>query len=240
LQANYTEQASAARLAEAKAGTRPNVALQGTFGYSGGLTPEGLPANGPFADLSRQVVIQATATIPLFSGGLTSSQIRQQAERNNIDRINIEATRRQVLQSVLQAWSQLVSSRASLVANDEQVKADAIAYEGTREEEQQDLRTTLDVLNAAQELENAKLALVGARHDEYVAAAGVLAAIGALQIEALVPSEAPYDPTANLKRVRNSVGWTPWEPAVEVIDHIGAPEPSPLPPSAATGSVIKP
>ncbi len=141
LQANYAEQASAARLAEAKAGTRPNVALQGSFGYSGGLTPQGLPANGPFADISRQFVIQATATIPLFSGGLTSSQIRQQAEHNNIDRINIEAMRRQVLQAVLQAWSQLVSARASLVANDEQAKADAIAYEGTREEEQQDLRT---------------------------------------------------------------------------------------------------
>ena len=240
LQANYAEEASAARLAEAKAGTRPSVALQGTFGYSGGLTPQGLPANSPFADISRQLVIQATATIPLFSGGMTSSQIRQEAERNNVDRINIEATRRQVLQAVIQAWSQLVEARASLVANEDQVRDDQIAYEGTREEEQQDLRTTLDVLNAAQELENSKLALSVARHDEYVAATSVLAAVGALRIEVLIPSEPQYDPAVNLKHVRNAVGWTPWEPALEGLDHLGAPEPSPRPPPSPPGKVVKP
>ena len=240
LQANYVEEASAARLAGAKAGTRPSVALQGSFGYSGGLTPQGLPANSPFADISRQLVIQATATIPLFSGGMTSSQIRQEAERNNVDRIGIEATRRLVLQAVSQAWSQLVGARASLVANQAQVEADAIAYEGTREEEQQDLRTTLDVLNAAQELENAKLALAAARHDEYVAAASVLAAMGALRIEVLIPSEPRYDPAANLKHVRNAIGWTPWEPVLEGLDRLGAPEPNPRPPPAPPGRVVKP
>jgi outer membrane protein len=240
LQARYAEKASAARLAEAKAATRPSIALQGSFGYAGGLTPQGLPANSPFADISRQVVVEATATIPLFSGGMTSSQIRQEAERNNVDRINIEATRRQVLQAVLQAWSQLVEARASLVANEEQVRDDAIAYEGTREEERQDLRTTLDVLNAAQELENSKLALAVARHDEYVAAASVLAAVGSLRIEVLLPSEPQYDPTVNLKRVRNAVGWTPWESVLEGLDHVGAPEPSLLPPPAPPGKVVKP
>ncbi len=233
LQATYAEQASAARLAEAKAGTRPSIALQGSVGYSGGVTPFGLPANSPFANPLSAYTIEATATMPLFSGGMTSSQIRQAAERNNVDRITIEATRRQVLQAVSHAWNQLLVARASLLANEAQMEADTTAFEGTREEEQQDLRTTLDVLNAEEELENAKLAIAGASHDEYVAAASVLATTGALTVEVLVPTEHPYDPALNLKHVRNAVGWTPLEPAVEALDRLGAPEPTRATPAAA-------
>ncbi len=230
LQANYAEQATAARLAQAKAGVRPSIALQGSYGYTGGLTPQGLPANGPFADLSRAVEVQATVTVPLFTGGMTASLIRQAAEHDNVERVNVEATRRRVLQAVSEAWSRLLEARASLTGNETQVKADMVAYEGTHEEQQQDLRTTLDVLNAAQELENAKFALAGARHDEYVAAVAVLAATGALKIEALVPSAPRYDPVDNFRHVRTAIGWTPWEPVLEGLDHLGAPTPTPNPP----------
>lgn len=233
LQATYAEQASAARLAEAKAGTRPSIAVQGSVGYSGGVTPFGLPANSPFANPLGAYTIQATATMPLFSGGMTSSQIRQAAERNNVDRITIEATRRQVLQAVSHAWTQLVVARASLLANQQQMEADTTAFEGTREEEQQDLRTTLDVLNAEEELENAKLAVAGASHDEFVAAASVLAQMGALTVDALVPSEHRYDPTVNLKHVRDAVGWTPLDPALQALDQLGAPQPTRAPPTTA-------
>jgi outer membrane protein len=233
LQATYAEQASAARLAEAKAGTRPSIAVQGSVGYSGGVTPFGLPANSPFANPLSAYTIEATATMPLFSGGMTSSQIRQAAERNNVDRITIEAIRRQVLQAVSHAWSQLLVARASLTANQAQMEADTTAFEGTREEEQQDLRTTLDVLNAEEELENAKLAVAASSHDEFVAAASVLAETGALTVDTLVPSEHRYDPTVNLRHVRNAVGWTPLEPALQALDHVGAPAPTPSAPPTA-------
>jgi outer membrane protein len=240
LQATYTEQASAARLAEAKSQTRPTVALQGSLGYTGGLTPFGQAARSPFMDYTRDIAVQATATIPLFSGGMTSSQIRQAAERNNVDRIGIESVRRQVLQAVSQAWNQLLGARANLIADQQQVRADTVAYEGVRQEEQVGLRTTLDVLNAQQELENSELALVSARHDEYVAAAAVLAAMGMLEAKVLIPGAPRYDPNANFRKVRHAIGWTPWEPAVEALDHVGAPSPSRAPPPTPPGEVVRP
>jgi outer membrane protein len=240
LQADYTEEASAARLAEAKALTRPTISLQGRLGYTGGIGPLGAPQNNPFVDYSRDITVLATAQIPLFSGGLTSSEIRQAAERNNVDRIGIETARRLVLQAVAQAWNQLLGARANLVADEQQVKANTIAYEGVRQEQQVGLRTTLDVLNAQQELENSELALVGARHDEYVAAAGVLAAMGSLEAKDLIPNEPRYDPGVNFKKVRHGLGWTPWEPAVSAIDHIGAPAPATRPPPSPPGQVVKP
>jgi len=237
MQADYTERASAARVAQAKAQLNPTIGFRAGLTYNGGNTnfSVGGPEPNPLKGFQRDINVSATATVPLFTGGLTLSEIRQATERNNVDRINLEAARRQVLQAVSQAWNQLLGARAELVANEAQVKADIVAYEGVREEQQVGLRTTLDILNAQQELENAELALVGARHDEYVASAAVLAAMGALQAETLAPDAPRYDPAANFKKVVHAPGWTPWEPAIEAIDRVGQP-PAPAPPP---GEVLK-
>lgn len=229
-QQDYTEQGSAARVAEAKAQTRPEVSLRGSFGGSGGSFGSG----SPFADYSHNIQGTAVVTMPIFTGGFTQSQIRQAAERNNADRIGIEGVRRQVLLQVSQAWNQLLGSRANLLSNEEQVRAAGVAYEGIKQEAQVGLRTTLDVLNQEQELRNAELALVNARHDEYVAGAGVLAAMGVLDVRTVAPDATAYDPKANFDKVRHGFGWTPWEPAVEALDRVGAPAVVQRPPVGAT------
>ena len=218
-QADYTEQASAARVAAAKAQTRPTFGLQAALGYGGGTFGSG----SPFVNYSHDVSATAVANFPLFTGGLTSSQIRQAAENDNVDRIGIEATRRQVLLLVSEAWNQLLGARASLAANEVQVRAANIAFEGTRQEAQVGLRTTLDVLITEQNLSNAQLALVNSRHDEYVAAAILLAAMGSLIAENLIAGTPLYDPRENFDRVRHAYGWAPWTPAVAAIDRLGAP-----------------
>lgn len=241
-QADYVEEASAARLAEAKAQNLPTVSLRGSFGYNGGSSSISGPfggassGGGPFSNYARAASVAATVTQPLFTGGMNSSQIRQAAEQDNVNRIGVETARRQVLQAVAQAWNQLLGARASLTADEEQVKADAVAYEGTREEQQVGLRTTLDVLNAQQELETSQLALVSARHDEYVAAAAVLAATGSLDAKDLLPTEPLYDPKANFDQVRHAPGWVPWESALDALDHLGSPAPTPRPAPPPPGS----
>ncbi len=177
--------------------------------------------------------------VPVFAGGLYASEIRQAAEQDNVSRIGVESARREVLQAVSQAWNQLLGARASLTADEEQVRSDTVAYEGVREEQKVGLRTILDVLNAQQELEQSQLALVGARHDEYVAAAAALAAMGALEAKDLIPAEVRYDPKANFDKVRHGVGWVPWEGAVGAVDRLGAPKPTPAPPPSPPGEVVK-
>jgi outer membrane protein len=227
-EADYAEQSSAAKVAEAKAQTRPSVSLQATLGYYGGTnsasTPYYLPQPhvSPFVDYSRDITASATASFPLFSGGYYSSQIRQAAENNNVDRINIETTRRQVLLTVSQAWNQLVGARASLAADEEQVQAANIAFEGTRQEARVGLRTTLDVLISEQDLADAQLALVGARHDEYFAAAALLAAMGSLEATDFVPDLAVYDPRTNFDHVRGANAM-PWDGLVKYLDTLAAP-----------------
>ncbi|HEY2710152.1 MAG TPA: TolC family outer membrane protein [Caulobacteraceae bacterium] len=245
LQANYVEQSSAAKLAQAKALTRPTVGLTGSYGYTGGAESisgllSGLGSSGgPFSNYARDVTVSVSAKAPLFAGGMYASQIRQAAEADNVSRIGVESARRQVLQAVSQAWNQLLGARAGLTADEETVRSDTVAFEGVREEQKVGLRTILDVLNAQQELETSQLALVGARHDEYVAAAAVLSAIGSLEAKDLIPAEPRYDPKANFEKVKHAPGWVPWEGAIEAIDHVGAPVPTPAPPPSEPGEVIK-
>jgi outer membrane protein len=227
LAANYAEQASRARVAQAKAATRPSINLRGQVDASGSSV-----TNDPFDDFDRGVSGSVALSVPLFTGGQISSSIRQAQEQNNADAAAIEGARRAAQQDVAQAWNQLLGARAALASNEEQVRAARIAFEGVRQEAQVGLRTTLDVLNAQQELRNAELSLINARRDEYLAGAFVLAAIGKLEARWLTPDQTLYDPKASYRKVYRSFGWVPWEPVVAAVDHVLAPRVGPAPEEA--------
>jgi outer membrane protein len=218
-QQDYAEQASAAKVAQAKAQARPTVSLQTSYGEAGGA----FGITSPFANFGRGVTAALVFQAPIFSGGSISSQVRQAAENNNADRINIETARRQALFQVSSAWNQLLGSRATLKAEEEAVRAANIAFEGMRQEARVGDRTTLDVLITEQDLSNAELALLAARHDEYMAGATLLSSMGMLRVEDLAPGTPEYDPAANLHRIRHLPGSVPWEAIPSAIDHMGAP-----------------
>ena len=234
LGAEYAERASAARVAVARSSRLPTVTASGSLGFAGTtaqqsfIPPTG--AGGAFDDYRRSVSGRVSVSVPLFTGGLISSQARAAQERNNADRQAIEETRRRVLRTVSQAWNSLIGARANLEANEEQVRAARIAFEGVRQEAQVGLRTTLDVLNAEQELRSAELSLVNARREEYVAAAVLLSAMGKLEARYLVPGVEQYDAKANGRKLSHKLGWTPWEPVLGFIDRVAAP-PRPAPPA---------
>jgi outer membrane protein len=208
----YAEQASRARVAAARAERMPSVSLRASYGYTGFVQPfEG-------ANWTTELTAAAVVSVPIFTGGLNNSRIRQQVERNNVDRITIETQRRSVLQTVTQGWNQLVAARASIDSTQESVRAAKIAAEGTSEEQKVGLRTTIDVLNAEQELRNDELTAAAARHDEYVAAATVLSAMGRLEAKNLIPAVTPYDPQRNFRKLRFAPGYVPWEEPIAVVD----------------------
>ncbi len=225
--ADYAEQGAAARVAEAKAENRPTISLRAGVGTSAvlheaNLLRESSLGGPPQGSFDKNITASAVFTQPLFTGGLNSSRIRQALEDDNTQRIAVESARRQAVLSVSQAWNQLQAAQAGITANQKQVEADQVAFEGTRQEAQVGLRTTLDVLNAEQELNNAELALVNARRDHYVASAAVLNAMGRLEVRYLAVGVSPYDAEKPFKRVRNA-GSLPWDYAVSTLDAIGSP-----------------
>ena len=87
-----------------------------------------------------------------------------------------------------------------------QVNAAEIALNGVREEARVGQRTTLDVLNAQQELVNARVALVTAQRDRVVASYSLLAASGRLSPQVLDLDVPIYDPKVHYHQVRDT--WT--------------------------------
>ena len=215
--AQYAEEAGRARVAGARAERLPTISLQASLGESGVAQPLHTDT------YTRSVSGAAVVTIPLFSGGLANSRVRAAIERNNVDRITVEITRRSVIQSLTQAWSALIAARANIISTEQQVKSARLAAEGVHQEQQVGLRTTLDVLNAEQELRSAQLSQVSANHDAYVAAATVLSQMGHLTADILPPA-AKYDAKANFNKLRLTWGWVPWEEPIDIVDSVLTPK----------------
>jgi TolC family type I secretion outer membrane protein len=157
---------------------------------------------------SRSDSIRAQITIPLYQSGAVESQVRQAKEIASQRRIEIEQTRRAIVESTTQAWEDLESSRARIATSQEQVRANEIALEGVRQEASVGSRTTLDVLDAEQELLDSRVALVAAERDEYVAGFRLLAAIGGLSADRMGLPVELYDPTRHYRQVRDK--WWGW------------------------------
>ncbi len=120
----------------------------------------------------------AQMAIPIYQGGGEYSLIRQSKETLAQQRLNLELTRDQVRALVVQSWGQLEAAKAQIQAAQAQVTAAEIALNGVREEARVGQRTTLDVLNAQQELVNARVTLVTAQRDRVVNSYALLAASG--------------------------------------------------------------
>jgi len=215
--ATFTLRAAEANVAAVKAEYMPSARLTASYG---GSTSD----LGALNDISDNTRFQAGASIsvPLFTGGLNSSRVAQALERANVAQINVEGERRNTLQAVSASFAQSISSRATLQAGEEAVRAATVAAEGVRQEAQVGLRTNLDVLNQELELRNAQISVASARRNEYVAQANLLASMGRLEGQDLDASLTIYDPAANYGRVRNR-GGLPWDGFVEAIDRIASP-----------------
>jgi outer membrane protein len=146
----------------------------------------------------------ATVTVPLYQGGGEYATIRQSKETLGQRRLDLDTAREQVQQTVTQAWGQLAAAKAQIEATTAQVAATEIALNGVREEARVGQRTTLDVLNAQQDLVNARVALVTAQRDRVVASYTVLAAVGSLSPQILGLRVQTYDAVTHYHQVRDN------------------------------------
>jgi outer membrane protein len=148
--------------------------------------------------------IAGQLSIPVYQGGGEYATIRQAKETLGQRRMDLDTARDQIQQTLTQSWGQLESAKAQIQATQTQVNAAEIALNGVREEARVGQRTTLDVLNAQQELVNSRVSLVTAQRDRVVASYAVLAASGRLSPQVLQLEVPLYDPTVHYHQVRDT------------------------------------
>ena len=141
---------------------------------------------------------------PIYQGGNLSARARRALALRDAARGNLHNVRHAVQQDVANAVSNLVAARASLEASERQIRAARVAFEGVREEANLGARTTLDVLDAEQDLLDAETNRISARADQYIATYQVLESMGMLTAQRLGLPVQIYDPSAYFDLVKNS------------------------------------
>lgn len=154
---------------------------------------------------TRQTGGQATVnlSIPIYQGGAEHSAVRQARQQAQQTLSQVDEQRRLVAQNASQSWETLRSNRSQVDSVRAQIRAQEIALDGVQREAIVGSRTTLDVLNAEQELLNARTSLVNALSTVIVGSYALAASIGRLTAQDLgLPVEA-YDMRAYYNAVRN-------------------------------------
>jgi len=152
---------------------------------------------------SESAVVRLNATVPLYQSGVVYSQIREAKHTFGQRRQQVDEARRAARAQAVQAWEALTTARAQIDSIVAQVEAAEVALEGVRREAQVGARTVLDVLDAEQELLDARVTLVEARRNERVAALTLLAAVGRLNARALGLAVPVYVPEEHYEEVRD-------------------------------------
>jgi outer membrane protein len=181
LESQHSVAAAELSVRRAEASSRPSVSLDGFVG----VDQDG--------NESGQIGINIGG--PIYTGGLLASQVRQFGANRDAARSRLLVVTQAVQQQVANAWAQLQVARAVREASDQQISAAQVAFDGVREEAQLDARTTLDVLNAEQELLDARVGLIAAQANEVVASYSLLAAMGLLTADHLNLAVQQYDPS---------------------------------------------
>src|SRR5690242_11369051 len=180
-------------------------------------------------DAYYQYGVRLQATVPIYQNGSEWSAIRQAKQLVGQRRNELDSARRQAAETVIRAWRNLDSARSRIVSFEAQVKANEVALNGVRQEALVGSRTTLDVLNAEQELLNAQVNLISARHDVQVAYYGVLSGIGRLTARTLGLPVEYYDEEKYYKEVGSR-----W-----IGDGTAGQQPSPAAVTSAAGAFSK-
>ncbi|MFH5925737.1 TolC family outer membrane protein [Roseomonas xinghualingensis] len=147
--------------------------------------------------------ITATLTVPLYQGGAEYAAVRQARQDANRLRQVVDEQRRTASQQASQAWETLISARATVDSVRAQIRAAEIALDGVQREAVVGSRTTLDVLNAEQELLNARVSLVRALTNVVTASYSVTQAIGRLTARDLRLPVTLYNADAYYRAVRD-------------------------------------
>ncbi|MFZ5752559.1 MAG: TolC family outer membrane protein [Pseudomonadota bacterium] len=190
LQAQHQVKVAELQVAAAAAQRLPTVNL------SGQVTRDEFGNDTSSAGLSLNQTI--------YAGGALSSAHRKAIAGRDAAKAGLLQTSVSISQNVANAWAQIAVARSQISAIDQQIRAATVAYQGVKEEAALGSRTTLDVLNAEQDLLDAQSSRISAVANLQVAYYSLLSAMGLLTADRLNLPVPSFDPDAYYNAVRNA------------------------------------
>lgn len=176
----------------------PTVAVQASASRS----KQSDPSLSTFG--TDQASILGQINVPIYDGGTAASQTRQAKELASQSRMVLEQVRNQSRTAVLSAWVSNEGTKVALTAAESEVHAASMALQGIRREAAGGQRTTIDVLNAQQDLTSARTRQTLAERDRVIASYTLLSAVGRLDVHTLNLNTPDYLPEVHYNQVRDA------------------------------------
>ena len=194
-QIQHAIKAADLNIARAKTASGPTATIGGSYGIA--------RTNNSKATEPGSISLNIRG--PIYTGGnIPSCHSQSASTERSTDLRNFMLASARLSRLAATSYALLDMARASRKATEEQIRASQVAFDGTKEEATLGARTTLDVLNAEQDLLNAKASLISALADEQVAAYRLLAQMGQLTVDHLNLPVQKYDPDAYYNHVKNA------------------------------------
>jgi outer membrane protein len=182
----------------AESSLMPTITLQGSASRSRQSDPTLSSAGTDQASVTGQL------TQPIYDGGMAASQTRQAKEVAAQSRLVLDQFRNQARTAAVGAWVANEGAKIAVTASESEVRAATVALQGVQREAAGGQRTTVDVLNAQQDLILAKARLIGAQRDRVIASYTLLSAIGRLDVKTLGLNTPDYLPEVHYHQVRDA------------------------------------
>jgi len=129
---------------------------------------------------TRTASIGVQLNLPIYQGGLVNSRVREAVANQEKARHDLEAATRDASLQARQAWLDVSSGAARVQALEQALASTRTQLDSTRLGLQVGVRTSLDVLNAEQQVLSASRDLAGARYAYLLAGLSLKAAAGSL------------------------------------------------------------
>ena len=135
---------------------------------------------GSFQLNTKNAMIGVEFNLPLYQGGLVGSRVREAVANQDKAREDLEDARRQVDLNTSQAYLGVTSGEAQVKALEQALLSSQTSLDSTQLGLEVGVRTTVDVLNAQQQLYSAKRDLAAARYNYILSNLRLQAAAGTL------------------------------------------------------------
>ena len=174
---------------KARAGHKPTVDLQASYGYN--RNPQGSPVNNlAFGTRSNLATVGVQLTVPLFAGYSIQNRVRETLSLEEKAAADLEAVRRTVVQNTRTAYFGVMSGKGQVAALQAAEASSQSALDANKLGYQVGVRINIDVLNAQSQLYQTKRDLAQARYNVLLGDLRLRQAAGNLRAEDLQGIEA--------------------------------------------------
>jgi len=134
-------------------------------------------------DQSENQTLGIRATMALYEGGSTRSRRREAKYASKRKKYEMDDIQNQLTKDVIIHWRRYQTSQALVVSREEEVKVANNALAGVREEAKMGQRSIVNILDADEELIDAKTALTRAKYDHFLTYYTLLNSVGTSPIK---------------------------------------------------------